>query len=88
MLSVMLLHDTDHIFLTPDLALLIVICLEFRLSSYPLLLSIGRITAFICIKMFMFHFEDAVYNFIQEVSVVGDDEDRSLITGKILLKPP
>ena len=87
MLCTMLLHLADHLFLSGDLPLLVVVGTLLCLAAQCLLCKRLRIVSLIGVNFMMLDFKNAVRDPIQKIPVVGNDHDRALIARQILLEP-
>ena len=76
---VVLLHAADHLFLTGDFTLLIVVCPQLRLPALAFLGREGGVVAIVAIDLVVFHLKNSVHRSVQKVSVVGNYHDCSLI---------
>ena len=80
-------EPADHFFLTCDFPLLVGIGSQFSFSSDTFLLCELLVVAIITVQFMMLHFKNSIHNLIEEVTVMGYNQDSSLVAGQVLFQP-
>ena len=82
-----LFESADHVLLAGDLLLLILILPQLGLTPLLFLLRVLAVASFISFQPVDFHFENPVHNLIQKIPVMGNQQNRTLVSLQILFQP-
>ena len=77
----------DDIFLAADLLLLVQIGLHLCLADQGFLLAVGGVIAQVDASAAIFQLDDLRGDLVQEIPVVGHDDDRSFVVQQVIFKP-